>query len=482
MSKKLLIFFKSPSFFIIFFATGIITGSVMPSTRFFISIVVLLVGILLVALLLKTKILAISIVLMMMGAFYFWIFSTSSHNLPAGCHNVSVSSNPQSDNEMLKFAVQNASGRAFINLKTADRLQYSDKINICFETSNIAPVEGSYSRYLEARYLTNKLIRNPDFEFIASGKSPLRYLYSFSAGVSDDLGRIFSGDGGVLAKGLILGGSQGFSPSFVEDLRSSGTTHLIAVSGYNVSIITVVLFQLIRTYFSRRVAIITTAIVLLSFCLLTGATSSVLRASLMGFLYLFAKCIGRRGATTNALFVAALIMLLYNPYAIYDVGFQLSFTATLGLVMLEEPLRVIFSRLATFPEALMTAATSTLAAQVFTLPILLFQFGQISLVAPIANTLILPVVPLAMFMVALTYIVEKIVPIIGIFVSGLTQVLLDYIMLVIEFFGGFTFSALTIEGMSWVYLVLLYFGVFILATYLKTRSRKIIRGVDGQPL
>ena len=137
----------------------------------------------------------------------------------------------------------------------------------------------------------------------------------------------------------------------------------------------------------------------------------------MGFLYLFAKCIGRRGATTNALFVAALIMILYNPYSLYDVGFQLSFAATLGLVILEEPLRVIFSRLTALPEAVMTAATSTLAAQVFTLPILLWQFGQISLVAPITNTLILPFVPLTMFMVALTYVLDKIIPIIGVFVS-----------------------------------------------------------------
>ncbi len=482
MSKKLLIFFKSPSFFILLFAAGVTIGSVLPSARFFISVMVLLGAVIFVVALLKIKILTVTILLAMIGVFYFWIFSSSLHNLPVGCHDVAVSSNPEFGAGTLKFAVQNTSGRAYLNLKTGDRLQYSDKINICFEASNFAPVEGSYTRYLEARYLTNEVIRNPDFKFVGSGKSPLRYLYSFSAGVSDDLGKIFSGDAGVLAKGLILGGSQGFSPSFVKDLRSSGTTHLIAVSGYNVSIITVVLFQLIRTSVSRRAAIITTAIVLLSFCLLTGATSSVLRASLMGFLYLFAKCIGRRGATTNALFVAALIMILYNPYSLYDVGFQLSFAATLGLVILEEPLRVIFSRLTALPEAVMTAATSTLAAQVFTLPILLWQFGQISLVAPITNTLILPFVPLTMFMVALTYVLDKIIPIIGVFVSGLTQVILDYIMLVIKFFGGFSFSALTIEGMSWIYLVVLYFGIYILVAFLKSKSRKIIQGADGQSL
>lgn len=482
MSKKLLIFFKSPSFFIILFAMGIIIGSVMPSARFFISVMVLLVGIILVAVLLKIKLLTVAILLAMMGVFYFWIFSSSLHNLPTGCHNVAVSSNPESDNGTLKFAVQNTSGRAYLNLKTADRLQYSDKINICFQGSNLAPVEGSYGRYLEARYLTDEVVRNPDFKFVGSGRNPLRHLYSFSAGVSDDLSRIFSGDAGVLAKGLILGGSQGFSPSFIKALRASGTTHLIAVSGYNVSIITVVLFLLIRTWVSRRAAIITTAIMLLSFCLLTGATSSVLRASLMGFLYLFAKSIGRRGATTNALFVATLIMFLYNPYSVWDVGFQLSFAATLGLVILEEPLRVIFARLAALPEAVMMAATSTLAAQIFTLPILLWQFGQISLVAPVTNILILPFVPLAMFMVALTYVLDKIIPIIGVFVSGLTQVILDYIILVIKFFGGFSFSALTIEGMSWVYLIVLYFVVFVLVTVLKIKSKKIILGDDGQSL
>ena len=210
MSKKLLIFFKSPSFFILLFAAGVTIGSVLPSARFFISVMVLLGAVIFVVALLKIKILTVTILLAMIGVFYFWIFSSSLHNLPVGCHDVAVSSNPEFGAGTLKFAVQNTSGRAYLNLKTGDRLQYSDKINICFEASNFAPVEGSYTRYLEARYLTNEVIRNPDFKFVGSGKSPLRYLYSFSAGVSDDLGKIFSGDAGVLAKGLILGDHRVF--------------------------------------------------------------------------------------------------------------------------------------------------------------------------------------------------------------------------------------------------------------------------------
>lgn len=479
MSKTIKNFLQQPSFFIILFVAGVFVAALVLQPYRILSYGVLLAGVIISLLLVGLKKTAMPLILLILGMSYFWFFSSSLHNITAGCREVSITSNPESDGITSKFAVKDLSGaRAFVAVKSDLNLQYSDKVGLCFKEYNVISSDPSYARYLKARYLTDEYIKDPEIEFLTSGKSPLRYLYAFSASVSKTLGSVFIGDTGALAKGLILGGSQGFSHSFVESLRNSGTTHLVAVSGYNVSIITIILFQIIRQALSRRAAVITTISVLLIFCLLTGATASVLRASLMGFLYILSKTIGRRGAAANSLFVAAFLMVLINPFSIWDVGFELSFAATLGLVVLEGPLRIIFSRFINVPEGILTSVSSTLAAQLFTLPILLFSFGQVSLLAPVANVLILPFVPLTMLMVAITYIALKTIPVLGVFVAGLSQVLLDYIIAVIKFFGGFSFSALTIEGLNWIWLVLLILIVYLLAAALKKFSKRIILTKD----
>lgn len=483
MSKKILNFLFSPALLIIVFIVGVAVSSLIPSSRIYLLIIVILSVSAIVLVFFKKKFLISCLLIFLMGFLYFWIFSTSLSQITPGCNEVRISSNPQESKGLTTFSVQKSSSqRAFVSLRLSEKLNYSDKINLCFNQENISEVTGNYSLYLKARYKTSEVIKNPEVEKVKEGESPLKFLYLFSAYVSTALSKIFKGDAAVLAKGLILGGTAGFSDSFVDSLRKSGTSHLVAVSGYNVSIITIVLFQMIRQGFSRRSAIITTLIVLAGFCLLTGATASVLRASLMGLFYILAKIIGRKSAVTNGLFVAALIMILLNPYSIFDVGFELSFAATLGLILLEEPLRIIFNRFAKIPEIILTGATATLAAQLFTLPILLFQFNQISLLAPIANILILPFIPLAMLMVLITFIIYQILPIAGIFVGGLTQPILDYVMIVIKFFGGFSFSALTVDASSWIYLILLYAVVIFVTVLIQDKAKRISRNLHHEPI
>jgi len=481
VSKKWLSFFKTPIFLITLFISGLIIASFLTSQKTFLSTALILSTAACILAIFQAKKILIPVLIIILGVSYLWLFQTLEKNINIGCSDVFVSSNPVYDGNTAKFAVKDRSGkRAFVNLKTAERFEYSDQINLCFTSEDAKLQTGSYGRYLKARYLTDELINNPQIKLVGNGRSVLRYLYGFATEVSNILTSIFPGDEGSLSKGLILGGSQGFSPSFMRALRGSGTSHLVAVSGYNVSIITIVLFQVIRQTFSRRAAIVTTLIVLLTFCLLTGATASVLRASLMGFLYILAKIIGRRGAIVNSLFVAALIMVLINPFSIWDVGFQLSFFATLGLVLLEQPLRIIFERFAKLPQVFLTSMTATLSAQIFTLPILLSQFGQVSILSPIANTLILPFVPIAMLMVAITVVAHQIIPIIGTFFAGLTEILLGYIIFIINFFGNASFSALTIDAMPIIYFVILYIGVILLTIWIKTKAKKITRNTDGQ--
>ncbi|MDP3014730.1 MAG: ComEC/Rec2 family competence protein [Candidatus Subteraquimicrobiales bacterium] len=284
-----------------------------------------------------------------------------------------------------------------------------------------------------------------------------------------------------MAKGLLLGGSQGFSSEFLNAIKNSGTSHLVAVSGYNVSIITIILFRYIRAAFSRRSAIIFSIIFLICFCLLSGATASVVRASLMGLMYIIAKIIGRRGAIVNSLFVAAFFMLILNPFALWDIGFELSFMATFGLIFLGEPMiKLFFGRLkdGTAKDVASTLC-ETISAQLFTLPILLSAFGKISIIAPIANVLILLLVPLAMLLIFISVIGAFLWQNIGLLLAGVAYVLLDYFMTVIKFFGSLKMAAMQISISNPLVIIGMYFAIFALAVYVrKIKSVKAIKLLD----
>ena len=146
----------------------------------------------------------------------------------------------------------------------------------------------------------------------------------------------------------------------------------------------------------RRVIFWIIGICLILFTLIAGAGASVVRAAIMGGLLILAKREGRLYSIANAIVLAGAVMLFFNPYLLrYDAGFQLSFLATFGLVYLAPYLEKRFTRLPEFL-SIRSNSAATLSAQIMTLPIILFDFGRLSLIAPLANVLILPVVPLTM--------------------------------------------------------------------------------------
>jgi competence protein ComEC len=129
---------------------------------------------------------------------------------------------------------------------------------------------------------------------------------------------------------------------------------------------------------------------------MTGAQASIVRAGVMGGLLVYAGFIGRRGSAINVLILAGAVMVYLNPLILRDdIGFQLSFLATLGLVYIS-PIFESFSKKP--PTAYYLLLTTTLAAQVLTLPIIISSFGKVSLISPIANMIILGFIPLSMFL------------------------------------------------------------------------------------
>ncbi len=199
--------------------------------------------------------------------------------------------------------------------------------------------------------------------------------------------------------GLILGDTSMFTDDFKEAMRLSGTSHLVALSGFNISIIVKTILGILGTWWvTKRFRFPIAVLFIVSFVIMTGAQASVVRAAIMAGLVLLADKTGRVFYFRNAVAAAALVMVLINPLIlVFDVGFQLSFAALLGIVYLR-PFIQKWLNLKDEPGIFQWREhfLNTSSAQLAVLPLLLYQFGYFSPIGIISNILILEFIPLTM--------------------------------------------------------------------------------------
>ena len=196
---------------------------------------------------------------------------------------------------------------------------------------------------------------------------------------------------------LLVGARRTLPDDLVNAFNKTGTSHIVAISGYNISIISIMMLNFLGyLLLPRRLIFWIVIISILMFTLIAGAGASVVRASIMGGLLVLAGREGRFYRVTNAIVLAGAAMLFWNPYLLrYDAGFQLSFLAALGLIYLAPHFNHWFSGLPNFLSFRVNLA-ATLSAQIMTFPIIFLEFGRVSLIATLANVLILPAIPTTM--------------------------------------------------------------------------------------
>ncbi|NUQ38661.1 MAG: ComEC/Rec2 family competence protein, partial [Caldilineales bacterium] len=279
---------------------------------------------------------------------------------------------------------------------------YGDRVRI--RGAAIAPPifpDFDYRRFL-ARKGIHTLIRRAEITLIEpdQGAPFWAALYAFRARGSALLNQILPRPYSDLANGMILGIETGIDRDLYEQFNLTGTSHVIVISGSNIAIVSGILLALFTRVLRRRrlVTLLTLAGILL-YTLLVGADAAVTRAALMGSLYVMAVGLGRQSAAIISLFFAGLVMLLLNPLTLWDVGFQLSFMATLGLILFNAPLRRrwdarIGKRLPPAANGLLAEGLLvTFAAQITTMPLVVAYFGRLSLISFLVNLLIIPVQP-----------------------------------------------------------------------------------------
>jgi len=261
----------------------------------------------------------------------------------------------------------------------------------------LAVTEFRYDRYLakEHVYAVCKGYGSPQIVGVEHGWR--RTMDRWRQGFAGLIQRHLQEPHASLLIGLLYGARSTLPADLVDAFRRTGTMHIVAVSGFNVTVVSnAILLLLTLTFLKRQRAYAVVLIGVFLFVLFAGADAAVVRAGIMGALVLTAKHLGRPRVTVTLFLIAASVMLLINPRMLLDdVGFQLSFVAAIGLVTLGP----VFQRWFFFlPKKLnlRSILSETLAATFATMPISLWQFKTVSLISPIANLFVIPWIILAM--------------------------------------------------------------------------------------
>ncbi len=245
---------------------------------------------------------------------------------------------------------------------------------------------------------------------------------------------------GALFAGITLGDRSRFGTAFKKDMAASGTTHIVALSGYNIGIVSITAMNALAYVLSRRKSFYVASALIFAFVLMVGAEPSAVRAALMGFLILVAREAGRAHSMKNVIACAAAVMALVHPSVlVYDIGFQLSFASLLGIVYLAPTLEKLMNLKERGIFGWKENAITTFSAQVTVMPILLSAFGKVSIFAILANILILEFVPLTMFFGFMVAAVGLASHYLAFIFAKLITPLLSYEVWVIHFFSNVSF-------------------------------------------
>lgn len=383
--------------------------------------------------------------------------------LDAGSKNfsgeVSITKEPERKDRMQKIVVRAEGGRKFlVSVYDYAEYAYGDRLKIDCVLEIPQAIEGfDYQMYL-AKDGISHLCKSPKIEVLEKYQdAAYGHLIRLKNNLQDKIEKLLPAPQSGLLMGLLLGGDDNVSEEVQEDFSKTGLTHIVAVSGYNVTIIAeyLMLFGIFAGLW-RKQAFWLAIFGIILFVTMVGLPASAVRAGVMGSLILWAMKNGRLGSAQNAIVFAAIIMLLVNPLLLrWDVGFQLSFLATLGIVYfhpLIEKYSIKKNGISFFSEILFL----TLSAQIFVLPVILHDFGTLSLISPLANLLVLPIIPLTMLLGFLMLVFSFVLPPLATVLAWLTFLPLKYETMMIEFLADLEFSSLEIANFSWVWVVIWY--------------------------
>lgn len=320
----------------------------------------------------------------------------------------------------------------------------------------------NYQTYLAKSGIYYEM-QNPRISLRAHGEgSKLKgTLFAIKNSFMEKITHVISPPESSLLGGLLLGAKQSLPKDVQEYLRRAGVIHIIVLSGYNITIVARFIMFLFGFVMIRYRLLIGGASIIL-FSMMVGGGATVVRAAVMALIALLATFLRRDYSITRALLIAGFLMVFVNPkILVFDLSFQLSFLATVGLIYVSPIIEKYFSFVpARF--GIREIVVATLATQIFVLPFLIYQMGNFSTVALLVNLLVLPFIPITMLLGFVTGLLGLISSSLATIPAFISYYLLHFELSVARYFGNLPFALYVVPQFNLAILFVSYISLITL--------------------
>jgi competence protein ComEC len=386
-----------------------------------------------------------------------------------------VVNEPERKEDSIRAVVQTDGEKVLMSTSLFSNIEYGDEIVLRGKLEKPGIIESDSGRDFDyGKYLSKDdiyyTLNFADVEIVSKGHGNkiifllLRIKHSFTSKIS----KLLPEPEASLLSGLLISGKQALPESVLEEFRRAGVSHIVVLSGYNITIVAEFM-QRMFGFLALRFSILSSVVGIVLFTLMTGATATVMRAAVMAIIVLFGRALGRGYSIGRSLLVAGFLMILENPkILVFDASFELSFLAVLALVYVSPLFERLFRRFSN-KWGIKSILSVTLSAQLTVLPFLLYSMGNVSLVSPLSNMLILILVPATMFAGFIATLIGFINYYLALPFSYMAHLMLSYILAVAHVLGNLIFANIEINHFSaWL---MIGFYVLIAALILKWNSR-----------
>jgi competence protein ComEC len=347
------------------------------------------------------------------------------------------------------------------------------------------PGEFDYNAYLNSKGVAG-ILKITDYESVQITSRDRDIfkstLHQTRKAIDYELKKYHNSDTFSLLRGLLLADRGEISYETKTHFINAGVIHVLAVSGLNVGFI-VLIFLLVFGRMNLFFRSVITIAGLIFYLVLTGATPSVFRATVMAVVLIIAFLSNRSTHPINSISIAALIILIIDPNALYDAGFQLSFSAVISMMLIYPYIESIINRLSVqniFIKYLLVAIGLSLSAQVGTLPFMFYYFSKFSTVSLLANLIVIPAIGVITGIGIVTLIISPLIPILSTYYGASNNILTGWLFDIINFAGSLNFSYISIYDYSFLDSILFYvISVITIFLYrkLSNRTLKVITAV-----
>ena len=355
------------------------------------------------------------------------------------------------------------SGTVLVRVPRYPTYHYGDVLNVSGELETASEFEGfNYTAYL-ARQGIYSVIYYPAVEILDRGQGvkPLQWIYSLRERLADSLARALPEPQGSLAQGVLLGLRGNIPDSLNSAFSRTGTAHILAISGLNISIVIAMFLSLGALFIGRRRSLYIWLALAFTwlYTLLAGMNPPVIRAAIMGSLFLIAIYLGRQGSAIIALAFAAAVMVGIQPQLLWSVSFQLSFLAMAGLILFypyfqtwgRKGVALLFKnseKIVPTASIITDGFAASLAAILAVAPLIAYNFGIVSLVGLPATFFSLPALPFIIVTSALVAFVGLLASLAAQVLGWLAWLFLSYLVLLVQGFDALPHASLGVATVS----------------------------------